>query len=80
MTLVLIRRNRDDGGESLVTVEVTRAELKQPSVYANTELLEGKRIGKITISLIGESTDTLFTKEIRNMRDQQIDGLILDLR
>ncbi len=78
--LIVLRKSRDGSEASLLEVEVTRAALKQPSVISSVEKVWSKDVGKMTIALIGEQTDTLFIQEIRKLLDENIEWLILDLR
>ncbi len=61
-----------------IKIEVTRWKIKIPSV--EEKYFEKENIGYIAINLFGEETSSEFTKSLNNLKQKNIDGLIIDLR
>jgi carboxyl-terminal processing protease len=72
VTLRILRNKTED-----VNITITRAEIKIASV--KWEMLEGK-VGYIRISQFGEDTTTLMEKAARELKDQGVKRILLDLR
>lgn len=63
-------------GEETKEVTITRAEINNPSVYSSVK--DG--VGTLTISRFDEQTGTLARQAARSFKDQNVKGVILDLR
>ena len=59
---------------------ITREKVVLPSVSSKTLIYSGKKIGYITISIIGEDTAGAFMIALWELKKSNIQGLILDLR
>jgi C-terminal processing protease CtpA/Prc len=77
---LIIRPARNDVAATLLEIDVVRDALKQPSVLSTIESDGGYSLGLVSVSVIGEQTDTLFAAEMNKLLDSNVDGLILDLR
>lgn len=76
-----IERAKKNGEKEVLQKEVTRDKLIIPSV--NTKILSWankQHIWYINISIIGEETENILKKEIKSLKEQDIKGIILDLR
>lgn len=51
-----------------------------PSVFTNKFVVEGKRIGYIKMSIFAANTDTQFTTKLKELEENGIDSLIIDVR
>ena len=76
-----IERTAKDGTKEVIEKEITRDKLIIPSV--NGKIItwaHGDSIGYINISIIGEETENLLRKTLSELKTQNIQGIILDLR
>lgn len=79
--LLTIERINKDGNKEVLEKEIARDTINVPSV--NGKILtwtNGQNIGYINISIIGEETEHLLKTTILDLKNQDIKGLILDLR
>ncbi len=79
--LLTIERINKDGSKEVLEKEIARDIINVPSV--NGKILtwtNGQNIGYINISIIGEETEHLLKTTILDLKNQNIKGLILDLR
>lgn len=78
---LLIERYKKSWSKELLEKNITRDKLNVPSVTSKIlNWAKWKKIWYINISVIGEETDNLMRKEIGNLKDQWISGIIVDLR
>jgi len=66
------------GNESLMTKEIIRQKIQIPSV--EHEIFEEENYGYIRINMFGETTATEFRAALRELEENIIDGLIIDVR
>lgn len=67
-----------DGKEKSVKLSVDKVELK--SVFSKVIKKEDKKIGYIRVSIFANNTYEQFKKELQDLEDKNIDGLVIDLR
>lgn len=75
--ILTIERISKDEEKEILEKKVIRDKLSIPSV--NSEVFDEK-IGYINISIIGEETEHLFQQTIKEFKEQDVEGIILDLR
>ncbi|MBU0626725.1 hypothetical protein KKG31_06655 [Patescibacteria group bacterium] len=75
--MLTIERISKDEEKEILEKKVIRDKLSIPSV--NSEVFDEK-IGYINISIIGEETEHLFQQTIKEFKEQDVEGIILDLR
>lgn len=78
--LLILRASEKDPTKRVFTVEVTRQNVKIPSVKVDVIKSNGKNIAYIEIALIGDQTEEFLKSEIAALSGTKIDGVILDLR
>jgi carboxyl-terminal processing protease len=78
--LLIFRSRETDANKKVFTVDVTRQTVSISSVSSSVIPVNGKNVGYISISIIGEDTETLLQKEIASLKDKNLAGVILDLR
>ena len=67
-----------EGKEKSVKLSVDKVELK--SVFSKVIKKEDKKIGYIRVSIFANNTYEQFKKELQDLEDKNIDGLVIDLR
>lgn len=67
-----------EGKEKSVKLSVDKVELK--SVFSKVIKKEDKKIGYIRVSIFANNTYEQFKKELQDLEDNNIDGLVIDLR
>lgn len=78
---VTIERVAKDGSKDIIEKEITRDKLVIPSVNGKIITWSNKEIlWYINISIIGEETENLLKKTLSELKDQNMKGIILDLR
>lgn len=80
VVLTIERVNAIDDTKEIFDVTVTRDTISIPSVSSEVQTVDGKSIGIITISMIGEETESLLKREIVTTTAQNIEWIIVDLR
>lgn len=80
VTLTIERVSIKDDSKEIFDKEVVRDKLTIPSVESDILSIDNKNIGHITISMIGEETETLLRKEILSLQENNVQWIILDLR
>lgn len=81
VTLSIERIDRRSNNKEFLDIEVIRDKLKIPSV--STKILEwdsGKKFWYINISIIWEETEKILKQEIPELKEQNVEWIILDLR
>ena len=80
-SLVVITVERDSGDETkILDIEIIRDTVDIPSVTSKVLQVWEKKIWYVEISTIWEETEKLFKLSIKELLDEWIDGVILDLR
>lgn len=74
MKLVITR------GERKLNISVKPEKVVIPSVFTNKYEVDGKRIGYIKISVFAANTDTQFATKLKELEENRIDSLIIDVR
>jgi len=80
VSLTIERVSLQDDNREILEIDVIRDTISIPSVKSETETVDGKNIGIITISMIGEETENLLKREIITLQNNSVQGIILDLR
>nr|WP_211201557.1 S41 family peptidase [Bacillus sp. NTK071] len=68
------------GVSEVMEVKVTRDEIPIETVYADTVEKNGKKIGVLQVTSFSENTAKSFSKELKKLENEGIDGLVLDVR
>ncbi len=76
-TTVLLEILRADE-DSILKIEVTRAKIQIPSV--EEKYFEEENIGYIALNMFWESTASEFKTALENIKNSEVDGLIIDMR
>lgn len=69
---------REEKEEIEITVKRDRVEI--PSVYSETFERDGKKIGYLGITIFSSVTDTQFIDALLDLEDEEIEGLVIDVR
>ena len=78
---ITLERIAKDWSKKLIEKTIVRDKLIIPSVNVKIMTWANKKtIGYINISIIGEETETLLKKTLKDFSTKPIDGIILDLR
>ena len=72
---ITVKRN-----EEQITVTVDKKELYLPEIESKTFENNGKKIGYLYISAFSDTIYDQFNKELKKLEEQNIDGLIIDVR
>lgn len=79
--LTIVRTDKKTTKQELIKKTITREKLSVPSVRSSMlTWTNQQRIGYIVISSIGEETENMVKTMIRDLEQQQPQGIILDLR
>lgn len=78
--LAILRPSAEQPSERLFKVDITRKKVSIPSVSTDLLTMWTRKIWYINISIIGEQTENAMKKAVAEVKAQNIDGLILDLR
>ncbi|MEW9052384.1 MAG: S41 family peptidase [Neobacillus sp.] len=63
-----------------LSISVTRDEIPLETIHASVKKQDGERIGYIEITSFSENTAADFKKELSSLEEQDIEGLIIDVR
>lgn len=74
MKLVIIRNDRK------LNISVKPEKVVIPSVSTNKFVVDNKRIGYIKISIFAANTDTQFATKLKELEENGIDSLVIDVR
>ncbi|MFZ2150762.1 MAG: S41 family peptidase [Candidatus Absconditicoccaceae bacterium] len=77
---LMIERYNRDGKREILEREVMREKLIVPSVVSKVFEKNGRKLGYLEIYMVGEETENIFEREIINLTNQKVEGIILDLR
>ncbi|WP_243344101.1 S41 family peptidase [Anaerococcus sp. AGMB09787] len=78
--ITVLRTSEDNPKGEELEFEVERRELEVDTVDSRIVEEDGKNIGYLHIRSFDDITDEEFDKEYKQLKDQGIDGLLLDLR
>ena len=76
VTLTIMRKSKDGGNETF-DVDITREKIRLETV--ETEILDGN-IGYVNIASFDELTYEDFKEELDNLEEEEVEGLVVDLR
>src|SRR5699024_7065963 len=62
------------------TVTIVRDEIPIETVYSSIETINGKKTGILELTSFAETTADDFSKELSALEDEDIEGLIIDVR
>lgn len=79
-TVLTLLRTKENWDKELLEKEVIRDTISVPSVHSKIIEKNNKKYGYISISIVGEETEKLLRHEISLLKDNILDGLVLDLR
>lgn len=79
VTLTIERIKTWDKSE-ILDIDVKRDSISVPSLTTDIFAVWSKKIGYIEMSMIWEETDNIFKKEIPDLVDAELDGIIIDVR
>ena len=79
-TVTLDIQRNTESGQSDFSLTLSRTPITIPSVEAELQEYEGKKIGIFTISSISEHTTQVFVEECLDFIKQGMEGILLDLR
>lgn len=68
------------GVAETISISVVRDEIPLETIYTETIKANGKRFGKIEITSFAQKTAQDFAKALANFEDEDIDGLVIDVR
>lgn len=68
------------GVNDILKVDVTRDTIPLETVYSSIKDYQGKKIGYIEITSFSEDTATDFETQLKDLEDQNIAGLVIDVR
>lgn len=63
-----------------MTVIVTRDTIPLETVYANMEVVNGKKIGRLQVTSFSENTAERFRQEMERLKKEGAKGIVIDLR
>lgn len=78
--LTILRPSETTAGKRLFTVKITRQKVSIPSVTSNVLTMGTRKLWYINISIIGQETEKAMKAAVADLKQQWIDGIILDLR
>lgn len=68
------------GVTETISISVVRDEIPLETIYTETIKANGKRFGKIEITSFAQKTAQNFAKALAKFEDEDIDGLVIDVR
>lgn len=77
--ITVLRKNNKDKAEEK-EIEVERADVKVDTVDSKVVEKDGNSIGYIKIKEFEDVTKEEFAKELKSLKDQNVDGIVMDLR
>lgn len=77
--ITVLRKNNKDKAEEK-EIEVERADVKVDTVDSKVVEKDDKKIGYIKIKEFEDVTKEEFAKELKSLKDQNVDGIVMDLR
>lgn len=77
--ITVLRKNDKEKVEEK-EIEVERADVKVDTVDSKVVEKDGKNVGYIKIKEFEDVTKEEFAKELKSLKDQDVDGIVMDLR
>lgn len=77
--ITVLRKNNKDKAEEK-EIEVERADVKVDTVDSKVVERDGNSVGYIKIKEFEDVTKEEFAKELKSLKDQNVDGIVMDLR
>lgn len=77
---ISILRKNDNGKAEEKDIEVVRADVEVDTVESKVVEKDDKKIGYIKIKQFDDVTKEEFAKELKSLKDQKVDGIVMDLR
>ncbi len=77
--ITVLRKNDKDKAEEK-EIEVERADVKVDTVDSKVVERDGNSVGYIKIKEFEDVTKEEFAKELKSLKDQNVDGIVMDLR
>ena len=77
--ITVLRKNDKDKAEEK-EIEVERADVKVDTVDSKVVEKDGNSVGYIKIKEFEDVTKEEFSKELKSLKDQNVDGIVMDLR
>ncbi|MDU2583181.1 MAG: S41 family peptidase [Anaerococcus hydrogenalis] len=77
--ITVLRKNDKDKAEEK-EIEVERADVKVDTVDSKVVEKDGNSVGYIKIKEFEDVTKEEFAKELKSLKDQNVDGIVMDLR
>lgn len=77
--ITVLRKNNKDKAEEK-EIEVERADVKVDTVDSKVVEKDGNSVGYIKIKEFEDVTKEEFAKELKSLKDQNVDGIVMDLR
>lgn len=77
--ITVLRKNNKDKAEEK-EIEVERADVKVDTVDSKVVEEDGNSVGYIKIKEFEDVTKEEFAKELKSLKDQNVDGIVMDLR
>lgn len=78
--LLKIERVDENGESNVFEVSVIRDEINVPSLSTQVFDVDNKKIWYLEISMVWEETENILRKEISELKNETLDGMIVDLR
>ncbi len=80
VTLTILRPSEENIQEKVFEVDIVRRQVSIPSVSSDVLTMGTRKIGYINISIIGEETENALKEAVTELQQEDLDGMILDLR
>lgn len=77
--ITVLRKNNKDKAEEK-EIEVERADVKVDTVDSKVVEKDGKNLGYLRVKEFEDVTKEEFAKELKTLKDQNVDGIVMDLR
>lgn len=77
--ITVLRKNNKDKAEEK-EIEVERSDVKVDTVDSKVVEKDGNSVGYIKIKEFEDVTKEEFAKELKSLKDQNVDGIVMDLR
>jgi len=78
--LTIVRPSEQNPESRIFTVTITRKKVSIPSVSSDILTMGTRKIGYINISIIGQETENAMKRAVTEIKQEGVDGIILDLR
>jgi len=78
--IIIIERLLKDDKKEIIEKIITREKINVPSVNSEIINVNEKKIWYIELFIIWEESENLFKKEVKQLKEDWVEGIILDLR